>query len=324
MITPPIPSNEQVRLKRLRALGILDSPAEDRFDVVTRMAKRLFRVPIALVSVVDEDRQWFKSCIGIDATETPRDISFCGHAILTDEAMVVPNALEDERFHDNPLVIGGPKIRFYAGYPLTADEVKIGTLCIIDTVPREFSDQEIKMLADLGGLAERELEALELAALDEGTGLVNRRGLYTTGRNLIAISKRTGRPVSVLYFDLDGFKQVNDTYGHDAGDSLLVDFSNCLQDAFMSSEIVARLGGDEFCVMLAAESADALDEPLCRLRKLIDEKNATYSDDRRINYSVGLASFDTELHDDFSDVLKDADMAMYQSKPACRPNRNAA
>lgn len=324
MITPPIPSNEQVRLKRLRALGILDSPSEDRFDVVTRMAKRLFRVPIALVSIVDEDRQWFKSCVGLDATETPRDISFCGHAILTDEVMVVPNALEDERFHDNPLVTNDPAIRFYAGYPLTADEVKIGTLCIIDTEPREFSDLEVKMLADLGGLAERELEALELAALDEGTGLVNRRGLYTTGRNLISISKRTGRPVSVLFFDLDGFKQVNDTYGHDAGDALLVDFSNCLQEAFMSSEIVARLGGDEFCVMLATETADSLDEPLCRLRKLVDEKNATYADDRRIGYSVGLASYDDSRHEDFSDVLKDADKAMYQAKTSCRSTKNAA
>ncbi|NNE70337.1 MAG: sensor domain-containing diguanylate cyclase [Rhodothermales bacterium] len=324
MIPPPKPHNEEARLKRLRALGLLDTEHEERFDVVTRMAKRLFRVPMALVSLVDADRQWFKSCDGLDATETSREVSFCGYTILTDEVMVVPNALEDERFHDNPLVTGPPDIRFYAGYPLSSDGFNIGTLCIIDTEPREFSDQEVKMLADLGGLAEREIAALELAALDEGTGLVNRRGLYTTGKNLIAISKRTGRPVSVLFFDLDGFKEVNDRYGHDAGDQLLVDFGDCLQEAFSTSEIVARLGGDEFCVMLATQPVEAFDGPLCRLGELIERKNASYQDDRSIQYSVGVATFDATKHEDFADLLRDADVAMYAAKSSCRGNRDAA
>lgn len=324
MIPPSKPHNEAARLKRLRALGLLDTEAEDRFDVVTRMAKRLFRVPIALVSLVDADRQWFKSCDGLDLTETSRDVSFCGYAILTDEVTVVPNALEDERFHDNPLVTGPPDIRFYAGYPLNSEGLNIGTLCIIDTVPREFSDQEVKMLADLGGLAEREIAALELAALDEGTGLVNRRGLYTTGRNLIEISKRTGRPVSVLFFDLDGFKAVNDRYGHEAGDGLLADFSNCLQEAFRTSDIVARLGGDEFCVMLSTQPESAFEAPLCRLAELIEKQNASYGDDRAIGYSVGTATFDAEKHEDFADLLREADVAMYASKNSCRSARDAA
>ncbi|UGA37405.1 GAF domain-containing protein [Chromobacterium haemolyticum] len=112
MKTPDIPADEPQRLATLRALGVLDTAAEERFDRLTRMAKRLFRVPIALVSLVDENRQWLKSCVGMSTVETERDISFCGHAILGDDIFYIPDALADERFADNPLVTGAPHIRF--------------------------------------------------------------------------------------------------------------------------------------------------------------------------------------------------------------------
>ena len=138
MLKPPIPKNEAQRMESLRSLHILDTPAEERFDRITRLAKRLFGVPIALVSLVDESRQWFKSRQGLDATETPREISFCGHSILCDDTMVIADAAQDERFADNPLVTDEPHIRFYAGCPVqTPDRQRIGTLCIIDRQPRE-------------------------------------------------------------------------------------------------------------------------------------------------------------------------------------------
>jgi GAF domain-containing protein len=118
MLVPGKPANEDERFKCCTALNLLDSAPEERFDRLTRLAKRLFNVPIALVTLVDKDRQWFKSCVGLDATETSRDVSFCGHAILQNELLLVPDAREDVRFHDNPLVTGAPNIRFYAGYPL--------------------------------------------------------------------------------------------------------------------------------------------------------------------------------------------------------------
>jgi GAF domain-containing protein len=137
MIEPETPANEQVRLDSLQSLDILDSPAEERFDRLTRLAKRIFDVPIALVSIVDQNRQWFKSCVGLDVSETPRDISFCGHAILGNEVFVVTDTAEDPRFDDNPLVVNDPFIRFYAGCPLKyTDGSMLGTLCIIDTRPR--------------------------------------------------------------------------------------------------------------------------------------------------------------------------------------------
>jgi len=141
------------------------------------MAQRIFNVPIALVSLIDQDRQWFKSCIGLTDKETPRDISFCGHAILDDEIFIVSDATKDERFFDNPLVTNEPYIHFYAGCPLRfSDGSRLGTLCIIDTKPRSLSNDDIETLKDLGSTAERELAAIELATLDDLTNISNRRG----------------------------------------------------------------------------------------------------------------------------------------------------
>ena len=154
MLAPIKPANEAVRIQALHGLNVLDSAPEERFDRLTRLAKRLFNVPIALVTLVDKDRQWFKSCVGLDVNETPRDVSFCGHAILQDELLLVPDAKQDKRFHDNPLVTGEPNIRFYAGYPLTVPNGnKMGTLCLIDTKPRELDDEERGLLRDLAGMA---------------------------------------------------------------------------------------------------------------------------------------------------------------------------
>jgi PAS domain S-box-containing protein len=156
--TPDFPTNEAERLKALQALKVLDTPAEARFDRITRVAQRHFNVPITLVSLVDEGRQWFKSCQGLDVLETSRDISFCGHAILKDEILIVSDATKDPFFADNPLVTGAPHIRFYAGTPLHAPgNERVGTLCIIDTQPRELSAEDIAMLRDLADCVEEEL-----------------------------------------------------------------------------------------------------------------------------------------------------------------------
>lgn len=153
MIKPQLPWDEQRRLTYLRALQILDTPPEERFDRVTRTAQSLFEVPIALLSLVDADRQWFKSCQGLSASETSRDVSFCGHTILATEPLVVPDATDDPRFHDNPLVTAGPEIRFYAGWPLALDGGSaLGTLCIIDSKPRELSATQLERLEDLAGV----------------------------------------------------------------------------------------------------------------------------------------------------------------------------
>lgn len=159
MKAPLYPSNEAARVKALRDLLILDTRPEQRFDLVTAYCRSRFRVEIALISLVDTDRQWFKSACGIDARETPRDISFCGHAILRDEVMVVRDATQDERFHDNPLVTGPPFIRFYAAAPLKLSSGHaVGTLCLICSQPRRLDSEEDEHLRVLARMVSMELE----------------------------------------------------------------------------------------------------------------------------------------------------------------------
>lgn len=154
MLKPIHPPDEATRLRVLRDFKILDTPPEERFDRITRLAQSVFNVPIAVVSLVDANRQWFKSCQGLPVTETPRDISFCGHAILSGSTFVINDALADERFADNPLVTSAPYIRFYAGHPLISpDGSRLGTLCIIDTAPRAFDQAARRQLADLAIMA---------------------------------------------------------------------------------------------------------------------------------------------------------------------------
>lgn len=153
-----IPKEEGQRLLTLEKLRILDTEREERFDRITRLAATTFDVPIALVSLVDHDRQWFKSCVGLEASETPRDQAFCAHAILQDDALVVRDALLDDRFADNPLVVSKPGIRFYAGHPLSApDGSHLGTLCVLDTRPRDLNDAHLTALKDLASLVEDQL-----------------------------------------------------------------------------------------------------------------------------------------------------------------------
>ena len=170
MKTPPFPANELLRIKALNDSFILDTPAEERFDRLTRLAKQIFDVPIALISLIDSNRQWFKSCQGIDIAESGRDISFCGHAILGKDILQIPDAREDIRFFDNPVVTGPLSVRFYAGAPLvTATGFNIGTLCIIDTTPRVLTEQQLINLRDLADCVEDEIIRTRLLRENKST-----------------------------------------------------------------------------------------------------------------------------------------------------------
>lgn len=315
MQAPAIPKDEIQRLASLRALNILDTIPEERYDRLTRLAKRLFGVPIALVSMIDAERQWFKSSVGLDTKEGSRETSFCGHAILGDDVFEVQDALLDERFHDNPLVTDTPNIRFYAGYPLKVPNgSKIGTLCLIDSRPRQFEEEDKLLLRDLARMVESEIAAVQLSTMDELTQLSNRRGFEALAQHALYLCKRLDKPATLLFFDLNDFKDINDKLGHASGDLVLQNFGSMLSHAFRNSDVIARFGGDEFVVLLTNTQLDVAKKVLARLDSMIDDHNLLDNNGHIISYSIGIIEYEAAKHANINDLINAADKLMYDQK----------
>ncbi len=315
MASAPIPVDELERLRALESYEILDTPADEVFDKITRLACTIFNVPIALVSLVDKERQWFKSRQGLSACETPREMAFCTHAILDSKVYVISDAAIDPLFLDNPLVTGDPNIRFYAGAPLIAPSgQKLGTLCIIDREPRSLTDEQKSMLQDLASLVMDELELRLLASTDSLTGALNRRHFMELGEREIHRASRYCRPLSVIMFDIDRFKSVNDTYGHLVGDHVLTEFTALCRQVLRQEDILGRYGGEEFAVVLPETKKSEAFELAERLRQLAAETVIEVADSKlNFTLSAGVAAFQLG-YETFDDTLHRADQALYEAK----------
>jgi len=239
MQKPDIPLNEEERTRAIQNLGIIYSPSEARFDRITRLVCRHFDIDTALVSIVYKEIQWFKSLQGLNACSTQREISFCGHAIISDEPLVVENALLDPRFMDNPLVIDGPKIRFYAGQPVhDSFGVRIGTLCAIHSAPRTFSQEDRQDLRDFARLVEVEIakpvddnvvsrfvhslnEHQRSLLIDPIVGSWNRRGFEALLDRELEHALIKSEDVYLLHVKLSAFDLILNRFGRDR----IVDFT---------------------------------------------------------------------------------------------------
>lgn len=315
MLVPENPINEVERLQCLRSLSLLDTDREERFDRITRLARRLFNVPVATVTLVDSDRQWFKSCCGDDLKETSREVSFCGHAILADGPFIVSDASQDKRFHDNPLVIGPPHIRFYAGIPLIYDnKYKLGTLCIFDHQPHSMDKDEVKDLIDLAKMAEQELSALHDATIDELTQISNRRGFIKLATKSLENSYIHGTPFSLAFFDLNKFKEINDKFGHQAGDDALKDFAFLISQSFRYSDLFARVGGDEFVVLYSGVAEEEAQTMIQRFQKTVDDFNVQQNRPYQLSFSAGVYTLPAGKTMNLDEILAKADSRMYLSK----------
>lgn len=346
MERPRIPLDEAQRLAALHATRLLGSAPEETFDRITRTAARLLRVPIALVSLIDKDRQWFKSRTGLDACETPREISFCGHAILTDEPLVVPDAAQDARFVDNPLVTGDMHLRFYAGVQLySVDRKKIGTLCVIDSKPRQLGLGELDALRDLarmveqlvyhrqlamaaqslserlqdapetpGGAAPASGELAWLVAHDLLTGLPNRQAMLRAIGRSVNSWRADGTPALVACINVDRFKRFNETLGHRAGDEILVGLATSLQSLLREGDMLARAGSDEFLVLLHARGEHP--EPERALDRIMAAANrAVPTPDGEIALTCSIGTTQLPLDGEDADaLLNNAVTAMRHAK----------
>ncbi|CAN5144388.1 hypothetical protein BH11PSE10_BH11PSE10_07250 [soil metagenome] len=324
MTSCPLPRNEAERLAAVHAYKILDTAPEVEFDVTTRVAASLFDAPIALVALMDRDRLWFKSRHGLDVAQLDREIAFCAHAILRPEKLLVINDLQqDTRFADNPLVHGGPGIRFYAGAPLRdPNGLALGTLAILSTEPREFDAHNQALLRDLSVSVmtaiesrHRALTLRQMATTDALTGLANRIQFQSALALELRQAQQAGQPIAALYLDLDGFKGVNDSLGHGAGDAVLREVAQRLSAQMRHGETLARMGGDEFAIVMRGgadlHAAQALAERIVTaLRQPVTLRGG---EQVPVGVSIGIAVQDAGTVD-IAGLIEQADHALYKAK----------
>lgn len=329
----PLPENEEARLAALRDYRILDTPAEQEYDDITFLAAQLCGTPMASIALIDEDRSWSKSRIGIDIPNAPREYAFCAHTILNSspEPLVVPDARLDERFSDNPYVTAEPFIRFYAGAPLfTRENLALGTLCVIDREPRELSAQqlnglqalarqvslklELRHASNLLKRANEELESLSLK--DDLTGLYNRRGFFLHAEQQLKLfrARKVGKGLWLMVADMDGLKKINDTYGHLEGSAAIKAVGDILLKTFRDSDIVARPAGDEFVVLAINAQDDIAEKIPARIQAKLDAYNAKSGKSYRLDISYGLAPIRHDEETTLPEIIKQADEAMYENK----------
>ncbi len=315
MKLPETPANETERLRALRTLNLLDTQDEERFDRITRIAKRMFGTPMAVISLLDEKRKWLKSSVGVDVREVPREYAMCGHTILGDSMLIIHDTWQDARFANNPIVVNKPNIRFYAGCPLkTVDGYNVGTLCVMDTQPRVFTEADFQYLRDLGDMVEGELSAVRLATTDELTAVSNRRGFYQLAAKYLQYFLRHRVAASLVFVDLNRFKEINDNFGHDTGDQALQQFATLLKTACRGSDLVARLGGDEFVLLLANTQPSQAEIFVQHLHRICHEYQLKHDLPYQIQFSHGIVAFDPARPLSLEQMLSDGDAMMYAHK----------
>ena len=351
--------SKQQEAERLAALGrynILDTLPEPAYDDVVEIASCIAGTPIALISLLDQERQWFKAKLGLAADSTPREDSFCKCLLdlPLDEVLIVPDAHADSRFSASPLVVGDPYIRFYMGAPLvTPDGHVLGSLCTIDRVVRHPTEQQALALQALARhvmqllelrhrnreirelLSERAVQMRELSnyqvlleqhnrqlltesRTDRLTKIGNRMAL---DQYLVAAhqdSVKLHRPLSILLIDVDYFKPYNDQFGHPAGDEVLQQVAALLYDSCRSTDFAARYGGEEFMLILPETTARTAVQVAERLRHRIEEEQFP---NRQITVSIGVARMiprKSQQPITVPELVRYADQALYQAKGAGR------
>jgi len=305
--------DEPGRQRALDRLKVVDSQAEPPFERIVDLVKTTLNAPICAVTLVDNDRQWFKAFRGLNVDQTPRDVAFCDHAIRAEAPFIVEDATKDARFANNPLVLFEPHIRAYLGIPLKMpDGYIVGTLCVIYQEPKAFSEHEIAILQNFANLVVGELELRTMAFTDGLTNLLSRKAWRDRVEVEIDRAARYTNAGAILLLDLDHFKSINDTYGHDVGDLVLRKTAEIVNAVLRKHDIVGRLGGEEFAVCVANAPASVGLAVAERLRGQIAALAFPDHPGLSCSASIGVAAFEPGATVDA--LLKQADEALYEAK----------
>jgi diguanylate cyclase (GGDEF)-like protein len=307
-------SDEPARLAALRRYDVLDTPAEEPFDTLTALVRSVLNVPICAVTLVDSERQWFKSRIGLDVIETPRNISFCTHTITQHEPLIIEDVKTDQRFCNNPLVLGVPFIGSYAGAPLrTPDGYNVGALCVIDTVARTFDPAQIEILKSFAALVVNELELRQIARRDFLTGVMTRRAFVSEADRHITLFKEQEHASALIMFDVDHFKSVNDRFGHATGDKVLKEVAARASLDLHLNDCIGRIGGEEFALLISGADPETALSFAERVRIALAEHPYAQNEIPRITASFGIAPLNVATVDS-THWLAAADEALYRAK----------
>ena len=328
-----IASTATIKLARIPESDLFYTPIEERFERITRLARKALNMPVAAVTLINSEKQWFKSICGWNKNELPREHSLCSLTLQIGQTVVIENTLEDPRTQKHPLVISSPNFRFYAGQPLhDPDNAIMGTFCLFDVQPRDFSAADRQCMLDLAALSQREFLADQLrdahtalttklgvarreAMMDPLTRLWNRRGASVLLQAAFDEADRRGTGIAVALLDFDNFKRINDTHGHQIGDEVLRRIAGRLVGCIRSSDATCRVGGDEFLILMRDTSAETAATVAERIRRSV---TATPIPTRQgglpMSISVGFTIRKPREAIAVDELIERADQALMKSK----------
>jgi len=325
----PLPLDEPSRLEALRRLHVLDTPAEERYDRVTRLARKIFESKVVAISLVDATRVWFKSSIGLDMPQLSRDVSFASHVIHSSDVLVIDDLREDARFSGNPLVTSDPWLRFYAGCPLlAADGTVLGALEVLDARPHSFTSSQKEALRDLAKIAERELNTVAFtpaqeevfagdgegaSRVDTLTRLWTRAAIVDILQRELAYSRQRESKVGLLLIDVDKLRSLNATHGHDAGDSALRELTRRIRSCLRPYDAVGRFGGEEFLCVLPGTDLDGCILVAERIRLAIAKEPLIPSAGATLSVTIGsVASSPSAI--DSGTLIRSVEQSVFRAK----------
>jgi len=337
LLSKTIASTATLKIASIHSLDLFYTPLEERFERITRIARRALHAPVAAISLLNEDKQWFKSAAGWGISELPRDQAICKLTVDANKIVMIGDTLKDPRVAKLPIVMSAPRFRAYAGHPLVDEHgACIGTFCVFDLKPREFAPVDRQTLSDLAALAQRELLSDQLtsasaaltsklgvarreALMDPLTHLWNRRGASVLLKGALANADQRGAQIALALLDLDNFKRINDTHGHQAGDEVLRRVASRLLSTVRGDDAICRLGGDEFLVLMVDTDAAIAGRVAERIRRAIsDTPVPTRDGSMPVSVSVGCTLRQPRDTSTVEALLERADKALMESKAAGR------